>query len=295
MENVNKLEYEYAKFVSTKYAVAVNSGTAALHLSLVALGIGRDDEVIVPDFTMAAVGFAVAYTGAKVVTVDCGDDYNINVNLIHEKITPKTKAIIAVDTYGRLCDIKTIRKIAKAKGLFVIQDSCEAQGSSKGGDSDCLVFSFFKNKIIHGEEGGIVCTDSKEIADNIRDLKNMAFGSKHNYFHERIGFNYRMPDSQAKMILKSLEQFYQNWTNRIQFETIWNKLIPTQKRDAVWVYDFLCKSKEDKDIKIKELNDNKIKWRHFFKPLSTMPMFLQPVGLKAFDFSNRGLYIQYNE
>lgn len=102
-----------------------------MHLSLVALGIGKGDEVIVPDFTMAACGFAVSYTGAKVVTVDCGDDYNIDPRLIESKITKKTKAIMPVHIYGRLCDMKAIRKIAKKHKLAIVEDGCEAQGAAK--------------------------------------------------------------------------------------------------------------------------------------------------------------------
>ncbi len=295
MENVLKLEREYASFVGTKYAVAVNSGTAALHVALEALGIGEDDEVIVPDFAMAAVGFAVAYTGAKAITVDCGDDYNINPELIEEKITSKTKAIIAVDTYGRLCAREHIGSIAARRGLFFIEDACECQMKDVATIADITIFSFFKNKIIHAEEGGMVCTDNEKIASDVRDLKNMAFGKEHNYFHKRLGFNYRMPDTMAKMVLKSLADFEVNKTNRRKFEKEWQKIIPTQKRDILWVYDFLCKSGADKEKKIKELEDKGITWRHFFKPLSTMPMFKQSVGKKALDFSNRGMYIQYHE
>ena len=295
MENVTQLEHEYAAFVGKKYAVAVNTGTAALHLSLVALGIGYGDEVIVPDFTMAACGFAVAYTGAKVVTVDCGDDFNIDVSNIREKITERTKAIMGVDIYGRLCDMKGIREIADEYDLFVLEDACEAHGAATGQYADLICFSFYKNKIIHGEEGGIVCTDSALHYRNIMDLKNMCFGTDHQYAHQRVGFNYRMPDSQAKMILDSLHEYDKVARKRRMFEIQWNKLMPTKTRDAVWVYDFLCKSAMDKEERIAELNEKKIGWRHFFRPLSTMPMFLQDVGDKALDFSNRGLYIQYHD
>jgi dTDP-4-amino-4,6-dideoxygalactose transaminase len=295
MENINKLEKEYASFVGSKYAVAVSSGTAALHVSLVALGIGPGDEVIVPDFSMAAIGFSVSYTGAKVVTVDCDGSLNIDPNLIEAKINERTKAILVVHTYGRLAQMDTINKMARARGLYVIEDGCEAQGAAKAGKSDVLVFSLYKNKIIHAEEGGIICTDSKEIADNIRDLKNMAFGDKHNYYHARIGFNYRMPDSQAKLALNSLHSYERNAERRSQFEDVWNNLIPTKKRDAVWVYDFRCASGADRDAKIAELTEKGVQWRYFFKPLSTMPMFKQEVGVNALDYSNRGLYICYHE
>lgn len=280
------LEEKYAKFVGTKYAVAVNTGTAALHLSLVALGIGEGDEVIVPDFTMAACGFAVSYVGAKVVTVDCGHDFNIDPEKIEEKITPKTKAIMAVHIYGRLCDMHRIREIAVGHGLALIEDACEAQGAAKGGYSDCLVFSFYKNKIIHAEEGGIVCTDSKEIYDKLNYYKNMCFNEKHDYHHNHIGFNYRMTDSQAQMVLKSLDEYPENKILRRKIEENYQKVIPTKQRDAVWVYDFLCSSEEQRDEIVKS-NSNA---RYFFKPLSTMPMWIQDVGKNALSYSQLGAY-----
>ncbi len=289
------LEHKYADFAGSKYAVAVSSGTAALHLALIALGIGRDDEVIVPDFTMAACGFAISYVGAKVVTVDCGFDLNIDVSKIEDKITSKTKAIMVVHIYGRLCDMKTIMKIARKHSLKVIEDACEAQGAVYNSEADITCYSLYRNKIIHAEEGGIVCTNNKEWADDIRDLKNMAFGVGHNYYHDRIGYNYRMTDSQAKLALKSLDKYEDNNIKRREFESTWNNLIPTLKRDAVWVYDFVCESATDKENTILEFNENKVVWRHFFKPLSTMPMWKQEVGRNALDYSNRGLYICYNE
>lgn len=296
MHNILQLEQKYAGFVGSRHCVAVSSGTAALHLSLLATGIKPGDEVIVPDFTMAAIGFAVSYVGAKVVTVDCRSDYNIDPNLIEEKINEKTKAIIAVHTYGRLCDMQAIGEISKKHKLKIIEDGCEAQGAATGGHSDCLVFSFYKNKIIHAEEGGIICTDSPIIANDARDLKNMAFGTKHDYFHDRIGFNYRMPDSQAKMALKSLAKYEQNNRLRREWEKEWNLLAKTKrKRDAVWVYDILSRTGYEKKRHIEELNEKKISWRHFFKPLSTMPMWKQTIGGHALDYANRGLYIQYHE
>lgn len=278
-----ELEEKFAKFVGNKYAVAVNTGTASLHLALVALGVGEGDEVIVPDFTMSACGFAVAYTGAKVVTVDCGEDFNIDVSKIEEKITAKTKAIMPVHIYGRVCNMPEIMEIAKRHNLFVVEDASEVHGGRVGyGDVTC--FSFYRNKIIHGEEGGIITTNSRELYEDMQDLKSMAFGKEHNYFHSRIGFNYRMPESQAIMILNSLEDFYKNIKERRRVESAYQKHIPTQTRDSVWVYDFLTDNKDTKVSAIPEA-------RHFFKPLSTMPMFEQSVGTKALEISKTGMYL----
>ena len=281
---INNLEQEYAKFCGKKYAVAVSSGTSALHLALIVMGIGKGDEVIVPDFTMVACGYAVAYTGAKVITVDCKDDLNIDENLIEEKITKRTKAIMPVHIYGRLCNMKAINKIAKKHVLKVIEDACEAQGA-KTGNADITCYSLYKNKIISGEEGGIITTNNKDIYDKLQDLKCMAFGKKHNYYHTEIGYNYRITESSARMALESLRNVKENLKKRKAIADDFDKQIPPEwqmpKRDVVWVYDLL----PPKGI----VFEGDI--REFFKPLSTMPMFKQKVGQKAKYYGDKGIYI----
>lgn len=294
MPPYKQLEKEYAQFVGTRHAVACNSGTSALHLALLSVGVGPGDEVIVPDFTMAACGFAVSYTGAKVVTVDCGEDLNIDVSKIEEKITERTKAIMAVHIYGRLCDMQAVREIADRRGLKVVEDACEAQGAADGKYSDCVVFSFYRNKIICAEEGGILCTDDPEIARRADFLKNMAFGDRHDYFHTEIGFNYRMPDFQALMAIRSLHDFTDNSIKRRSFETRQMLMLSDKRkrRDAVWVFDMpLCESEAQRDAGIEFYRSKGIQARHFFKPLSTMPMWEQSVGQNALRYSQLGFYI----
>lgn len=280
---IGKLEKEYAKYCGKKYAIAVSSGTSALHLALIAMGVKQGDEVIVPDFTMGACGFSVAYCGAKVITVDCKDDLTIDESLIEAKITPKTKAIMAVHIYGRLCNMKAINKIARKYGLKVIEDACEAQGADTG-HADITCYSLYRNKIVRGEEGGIITTNSRKVYDQIQDLKCMAFGKKHNYFHEHIGFNYRITEHSAELALNSLREIETNLRKRRQVEQDFDDQTPNEwkmpKRDVVWVYDFLppkgYKPKGD--------------YREFFKPLSSMPMFKQEVGKKAKFYGERGFY-----
>ena len=276
-----ELEKKYSEFVGSKYSVAVNTGTSALHLALVALGITHGDEVIVPDFTMSACGFAVSYTGAKVITVDCGDDLNIDVSLIESKITPNTKAIMAVHIYGRLCDMESIVAIAKKHNLYVVEDASEAHGAVRNSLADITCYSFYKNKIIHAEEGGICTTNSQYLHDKMQYLKNMAFGEDHDYYHTSIGFNYRMPDTTAKQVLESLAEYDLNEIKRA-IVVRWFDKHSTRKtngnRQADWVYDFTgekgCCPKS----------------RHAFKPLSTMPMWSQEVGQKAKYFSENCAY-----
>lgn len=281
MELYKELESKYSEFVGSKCAVSVNTGTASLHLALVALGIKEGDEVIVPDFTMSACGYAVSYTGAKVITVDCDDTLNIDVSKIEEKITSKTRAIMPVHIYGRLCNMKEIIRLARKYNLFVVEDASEAHGAVHNSEADITCYSFYKNKIIHAEEGGICTTNSEALYNRMQYLKNMAFGDDHNYFHKEIGFNYRMPDCTAKMVLESLAKYPENAKKRRQVE-LWydkySKKISCGKRDAVWVYDFLG-SKPSHQLS-----------RHFFQPLSSMPMWKQPVGEKALWYANRGAY-----
>ncbi len=283
MPPYKQLEKEYANFVGSKYAVSCNSGTSALHLALMALNIGKGDEVIMSDFTMVACGYAVAYTGAKVVTVDCDDRFNIDVSKIEEKITKRTKAIMAVHIYGRLCNMKEILKIAKKYNLKVIEDACEAQGAVYASKADITCYSFYRNKIIHAEEGGICTTNNKKYVDKMNYLKNMAFDKGHTYFHKDIGYNYRMSDSQAKLALKSLNDYEKNKKKRRKLEY---EFYGKHPHDAVWVLDTLCKDKKIRDKIVK----NEKTARYFFKPLSTMPMFKQKVGKNALRYSQLGLY-----
>lgn len=283
-EAYKELERQYANYIKSKYAVSCNTGTAALHLALLALGIGHGDEVIIPDFTMAACGFAVSYTGAKPVFVDCDDTLCIDVSLIERKITKRTKAIMAVHIYGRLCNMKEIYRIARKYKLKVIEDACEAQGAVFNSKADITCYSFYANKIIHAEEGGMCTTDNKKLADKMNYLKNMAFSQSHDYFHKEIGFNYRMPNSQALLALKSLSNVHVELHRRREAEkelikaTKEEHLMP--KRDVVWVYDV--------KTKIKGVNT-----RPFFKPLSSFPMYGGKCqSPKAEHYSKIGSYIK---
>lgn len=294
--NYKKLEKKYAKFANSDFAIAVNSGTSAIHLSLVSLGIGVGDEVIVPDFTMIACAYAVYYTGAMPVFVDCGKNMNIDTRLIEEKITKRTKAIMAVHIYGRLCDMDAINKIAKKYDLYVIEDACEAQGCLTG-PADLTCYSLYQNKIVNSEEGGIITTDNLDFYNRLQRLKNMSFTEYHNYWHDWVGFNYRMPESQAKLALKSLKDYKKNAKKRRLIETWFDKYLPKTwqlpKRDAVWVYDFIPDNVENTK---KKLIANKIQYREFFKPMSRQSLFY--TGNKdnfwSSYYGDHGLYFPIN-
>ncbi|HEY5377807.1 MAG TPA: DegT/DnrJ/EryC1/StrS family aminotransferase [Polyangiaceae bacterium] len=215
---VGEFEREFAKYLGVPHAVTTTSGTTALHLALVAAGIGPGDEVIIPAFTMIASAFAVCYTGAKPVFVDSDvSNWNIDPSLVAAKVTKKTKAIMPVHVYGHACDMDELQKIADAHGLLVIEDAAEAIGSFyKGrkcgaiGDINC--FSLFANKLITTGEGGMVVARDDRFIERLRYYKNLCFpldGSRR-YVHDEIGFNYRMPNVLAAIGLAQLEraEFY---------------------------------------------------------------------------------------
>lgn len=295
-----ELEEKYAEFAGTDYAVSVNTGTAALHLALLAMGVGKGDEVIVPEFTMIACAWAVTYTGAKPVFVDCGDDLLIDVSKIEAKITKKTKAIMPVHIYGRVCDMTEIIKLANKYNLRVLEDCCEAQGATfrgkKVGSFDVGVVSFYWNKIIPAEEGGMITTNDKDIVKIANLLKNMSFTKEHNYYHPMIGFNYRMSNAQAKIALSNLENAEKLIEKRRLIESWYDEMIPKcmqmPERKAVWVYD--CKHPMAEEL-VKKLNSQGINARIGFKPMSQQPMYERRfTNLKAFEKSLEVFYLPVN-
>ncbi len=292
---VKKFEEEFAKWNNVSWGVACSSGTAALTLALRALGIGKGDEVIVPEFTMVASAWAVSYIGAVPVFVDCKDDLNINENLIEEKITERTKAIMPVHVYGRRCNMEEIMKIAYEYNLFVVEDSAEAHGVKPVGDIAC--FSLYANKIISSGEGGICVTNNERLAEQMIHLRGMAFSSEHNFVHKKIAYNFRMTNLQAAIALAQLERVEEFLQKRKQIEFWYDEnlrgikeiqLMP--KRNVLWVYDILA---EDSLNLIKWLGQNGIEARQFFKPMSQQPMYYDENWkfLNATEYGYKGIYL----
>jgi len=205
-KNVKKFEKEVSKYLNVKYAVAVSSGTAALHLSLIALGIKEGDEVILSDFTFPSTGNVVVLVGAKPILVDIDlSTYNIDPIKIEKKITSKTKAIIPVHEFGQSADMDPILKIAKQYKLYVIEDAActlgaEYRGMKCGTMGDIGCFSFHPRKAITTGEGGMVVTNNEEIAEKVRALRNHGMVNRNGkYGFKYAGLNYRMTDFQGAM------------------------------------------------------------------------------------------------
>jgi dTDP-4-amino-4,6-dideoxygalactose transaminase len=214
-EEVALFEKEFAKYCSRKFAVGVNSGTDALFLSLLSLGIGPGDEVIVPAFTYIATALAVSYTGAKPVFVDIQEDtYNIDVNKIKAAITDKTKAIIPVHLYGQPADMQPILEIARNHKLKVIEDTAQAHGAKyktpkgewkiAGSMSDVGCFSFYPTKNLGAfGDGGMSLTDKEDVYKRLLMLRD--YGRRSRYEHVRLGYNSRLDTIQAAVLRAKLK------------------------------------------------------------------------------------------
>jgi dTDP-4-amino-4,6-dideoxygalactose transaminase len=210
---VEAFEQALADFCGTKHAIATSSGTTALQTAVLAHGIGPGDEVVTTPFTFIASANAVLFAGAKPVFVDIEEGtYNIDPGLIEAAVTPQTKAILPVHIFGNPCDMEAIMGIAARHGLVVIEDACQAHGASVAGravgafGTGC--FSFYPTKNITTAEGGIITTNDDQLADRARLIRS--HGQRQRYYHETIGYNFRMTEIQAaigRVQLGKLQQF----------------------------------------------------------------------------------------
>ena len=206
-------EHAMAEYVGVSHAVAVSSGTAGLHLCIKALGIGEGDEVIVPSFTFIAAANAIRYERAQPVFVDIdAESLNMSPASIEQAITPKTRAILAVHTFGRPADMAAIMDIAKRHHLLVIEDACEAigatyRGHQAGSFGDAAVFAFYPNKQITTGEGGMVVTRRPELAERIRALRNQGrYDSTDWLQHAEVGYNYRLSEINCALGIAQLQR-----------------------------------------------------------------------------------------
>lgn len=296
---IGKFEEKFAGYCNCKYGIATTNGTTALHLALVSCGIGSGDEVIIPTYTMIASAFAVAYTGAIPVLVDADPEtWNIDVNQIEARITPRTKAIMPVHIYGHPCDMGPIMEIAERYKLYVIEDAAEAHGAEykgnrAGGIGHVNCFSFYANKIITTGEGGMVTTSNESIAERARSLKDLAHSKGKRFLHTDIAYNYRMTNIQAAIGLAQLERINELIEMRRRNAYLYNSrlinipgiTLPPEKewaKNVYWMYAILLHndfgmSRDELMIRLKEKG---IDTRAFFIPVHRQPAFLK-MGLFA--------------
>ena len=273
---VEKFEKEFAKKIGTKYAVAVNSGYSAIFLTLVALGIGPGDEVIIPTFTMIATANAVRHCGAKPVLIDAEwETGNIDVTKIEEKITPRTKAIMPVHIYGHPCDMDVINEIAKRHNLIVVEDSAEAHGAKykgrfAGNLSRAGCFSFYANKIITTGEGGAITTNDKSLADEVRSLREYYFSPIKHFDHKKAAWNFRMSSLEAAYGLGQLER--------------WDELIGLRRGNAFGYSLKLAGMSDILETPPQDISTTNVYWMYWIKvgpERDALMIFLEENGIET--------------
>lgn len=289
---IDSFECEFAAFCGVKHAVSTANGTVAIQLALAALGIKEGDEVIVPDFSFIATANAVKHAGATPVFADI-DPFSlcISVDEIRKKITSRTKAIMPVHIYGHPADMPAINALANDYNLFVIEDAAEAHGSAinekkTGSWGHCGTFSFYGNKNITCGEGGMITTNSDELNERLRFLRDHAMSKEKRYWHTEIGYNFRMTNLQAALGLAQLQRAEELIAKRIQIYNWYKKYlhnidVVTLNKTYPWAYNtywLVCAELANyTEIKRTELmaklKQAGIDTRPYFYPMSMMPMY----------------------
>jgi perosamine synthetase len=296
---IERFESAFAEFCGVKHALSCSNGTVALHLALLALGIGTGDEVIVPTLTYVATANAVVYCGAKPIFVDSEPEtWNLNPALLEDCITPRTKAIIVVHLYGHPVDMDAVMDVANKHGLFVVEDAAEAHGAEYkdrrvGSIGHISTFSFYGNKIITTGEGGMVVTDDDALAAKVRQLKGQGMDPSHRYWFPIVGYNYRMTNIEAAIGLAQLEKVDWHIARRREIVTQYIETLKdvpgisfqpekTWARNVYWMTSAVLDEGISRDAMMKELSEGGVETRPFFYPLHTLPMYCELANGKSF-------------
>ncbi|MEK7594268.1 MAG: DegT/DnrJ/EryC1/StrS family aminotransferase [Patescibacteria group bacterium] len=303
---IEKFETGFAKFTGIDNAVSVSNGTVALHIALLALGIGPDDEVIVPTLTYIASVNAITYVGAKPVFIDSLEStWQMDPEDIARKITDKTKAIMVVHLYGQPCDMDSIAAIAKDNDLKIIEDCAEAIGGMYNGQhvgnvGDVAAFSFFGNKTITTGEGGMVLSNDRATADKARKLKGQGLAEGREYWHDIIGYNYRLTNMSAAVGVAQLERIDDFITAKFALAQAYKENLtakgitfhPEAKgtTNSYWMCSILVDEPSKRDGLREALKAKGIETRPLFFPIHTMPMYQDEGNYPvAVDLAARGI------
>lgn len=284
-----KFEKACAEFSGVKHAIGVCNGTVALHLAIHCLDIGPGDEVIVPTFTYIASVNTIAQTGATPVFVDCcPDDWLIDPADVEAKITPRTKAIMPVHLYGTICDMTAVRQVADRHGLKIIEDCAEALGSFQDGRhagtlGDVGTFSFFGNKTVTTGEGGMVVTNDDALAARMRKVKGQGQSLSRRYWHDEIGFNYRLTNICAAIGLAQMERIDTILARKRAIADLYRQLLDgsgltfqTRKaglESSEWLVSALLPEGTDRDAVMERMAVKGVDSRPVFYCAHHMPMF----------------------
>ena len=292
---IDEFEVRFAEFCDVEHAIATNNGTTALHLALAALGVGPEDEVIVPTLTYIATANAVSYCGATPVLADSEPvGMTIDAADIRRKITPRTKAIVPVHLYGQAADMNSINALAREHGLLVIEDAAEAHGARAGGRmvgsiGSCASFSFFGNKIVTTGEGGAVTTNDAALAARLRLLRGQGMDLARRYWFPVVGYNYRMANIPAAIGLAQLEGIERKLAQRKALAAAYDERLsdvavvttptaPPWSDSVTWLYTVLLDvpTAAARDEVGRRLAEDGIETRPVFYPMHQMPPYFEP-------------------
>lgn len=312
---IQEFEEEFADYLGVGHAITTTSGTTALHLALVTLGIGPGDEVILPDFTMIASVDAILYTGATPVVVDVDPKtFTMDMDAVANAITDRTRAVMPVHIYGHSADMDPLMELSMRHGFAILENAAEAHGAKYkgrmcGSMGTINAFSFYGNKIITTGEGGMVVTDDDEIAARARSLRDLAHSLERRFWHEEVGYNYRMTNMQAAVgagQLEAIEVFLDRKRSMARrygqmLADVPGLQLPVTKEwaeNVYWMYAILVEDAFPltRDELRAELQKRGIDTRDFFYPLHQMPLMAPYVRRdQTFpvtdDIAQRGFYL----
>jgi perosamine synthetase len=291
---IQRFEEQFANYTERKYGIAVANGSAALDIAVQALQLGKDDEVIMPTFTIISPAQSVVRAGATPVLVDSEEEsWNMNVTEIEQKITSKTRAILVVHIYGLPVDMEPVLELCEKHSLYLIEDAAEMHGQTYKGKQcgsfgDISIFSFYPNKHITTGEGGMIVCNDKNVMERCRKLRNLAFDPDGRRFvHHELGWNYRMTNLQAAVGLAQLERIDEHLKIKRKIgETYRNGLKELKgfrqplhqagyAENIYWVYGLVAYTEELAVETVKKLTGNKIGTRPFFWCMHEQPVFLK--------------------
>jgi perosamine synthetase len=292
-EFIDRFESDFARLIGTKYAITTSSGTAALHLALLALGIGSGDEVIVPAFTFVAPANMAIETGAKPVYVDIDPTtWCIDIKEVEKGITERTRAIVAVHVYGNVCEMESLNRIARERQVYLIEDVAEAtlskyRGKFAGSFGNLGCFSFQATKTITMGEGGAVVTNDKRLNKRMRIMRSHGMRENKRYWHDLVGYNYRLTNLQAALGCAQLEnldniiaekaRIYRRYLSNLSgLPGIELQYIPKEVEAVIWTVAIKIDPHHfqgDRDYMIAELLKRNIETRPGFYPFSVMPLY----------------------
>ncbi len=300
---INEFEERWAAYCGRRYGIAVNNGTVALQLALASLGLQPGDEVIMPTFTIISCTLAVVYNGAIPVLVDSDPKtWTMNISQVADKITPRTKVIMPVHIYGHPVDMDPLLDLADRHRLAIIEDAAEAHGAEYltgrstteprwrrcGSFGTLSCFSFYANKLITTGEGGMVLTDNVRLAEKAHSLRNLCFQPQRRFYHEELGFNFRLTNLQAALGLAQLERIGEivarkRWMGREytrRLKDVEGLQLPVEEmwaRNVYWMYGVVLSEEAGIDgAKFAErLRERGVDTRPFFLGMHEQPAFLK--------------------